>query len=305
MSEQEVGGAPDTETRGERISYWAIATVSWLAHRLPTRTGRMLFAWAGAIAYHLASGPRGVVAANQARVLGRPVGDPMVVASTKEAFRLYGRYWFDAFHVVDWTDERMRRDFVFEGLEHVRAALEAGRGVLCVLPHMGNWDAGGRAMVAQGFETVTVAEEVRPRRLFELFLRERESFGVEVIGLRDGGRVGRRLATSLAANKVVALVADRDLTGRGIPVEMFGAPRRLPAGPALLALSSGAPILVCGVYQRAEGWRCVIGPLPDVARTGEKRRDVEAITAAMAAAFEDIISAAPPDWHMFQPAWEE
>jgi phosphatidylinositol dimannoside acyltransferase len=296
--------AEEPTTRGERIAYRTIASLEWVARRLPTRTGRLLFRWLGTAAYHLAAGPRAIVAANQAQVLGRPADDPLVRASTKEAFQLYARYWFDAFHVIDWSDERIRREFVFEGIEHVEKALAAGTGVICVLPHMGNWDAAGKAMVANGHPVVTVAEELRPPALFELFLRQRRELGMEPIGLTDGGQVGRKLATALSENKIVALVADRDLTGRGVEVEMFGRTRRVPAGPGLLSLTTGAPIVVCDVYQRPDGWRCVMRPLPEFAPTGDRRADVTAISRAMAAGFEEAISAAPPDWHLFQPAWD-
>jgi len=237
-------------------------------------------------------------------VLGREPGDPLVTASTKEAFRLYARYWFDTFHVVAWSEEEIRRRFVFEGLEHVRGPLAEGSGVICVLPHMGNWDVAAMAMHAHGFDVVSVAEVVRPPALYELFTRLRQAMGVEVIGLTEGGRIGLQLSAELARNRLVALVADRDLTGRGVEVRMFGALRQLPVGPAMLALTSDAPIVVCDVFQRADGWRCVMHPLPDVARTGDRRADIVAITQAMAEAFEGAISASPPDWHMFQPAWE-
>ncbi|HZP90321.1 MAG TPA: phosphatidylinositol mannoside acyltransferase, partial [Actinomycetota bacterium] len=105
-------------------------------------------------------------------------------------------------------------------------------------------------------------------------------------------------------NWIVALVADRDLSGRGVPVEMFGAPRRLPAGPALLSLSTGAPLLVCPVYTTPTGWRIEIGERLTAPRTGSTREDVAALTRMMAREFERAIAARPVDWHMFQPAWE-
>ena len=291
-------------TRGEWITYRLIATVERVARGLPTHTGRLLFRWMGTLAFHLAAGVRAVVAANQAQVLGRPVDDPLVQASTKEAFQLYARYWFDAFDVVDWSDKRIRHEFVFEGMEHIEAALAAGTGVICVLPHMGNWDAAGRAIAAYGHPVTAVAEQLRPPELFELFVRHRRELGMEPIGLTQGGHVGQKLAASLAANHIVALVADRDLTGRGVEVEMFGRMRRVPAGPGLLSITSGAPILLCVVYQRPEGWHCVMRPLPEPERTGDRRTDVTAIAQAMAAGFEEAISAAPSDWHLFQPGWD-
>jgi len=289
----------------ERIAYRVFAAVAWLGKTLPTHTGRLLFRSAGTAAYHLAPRVRETVAANQARVLGRPVDDPFVTASTKDAFRRYARYWFDAFDVVDWSDAQIARAFSWTGLEHLSDPIEAGTGVIAVLPHMGNWDAAGRAMRERGLPVVSVAERLRPDELFQLFLEHRQALGMTIIGLDHNGRVGRELGRAIADGRVVALVADRDLTGRGIEVEMFGGRRKLPAGPALLSLSSGASIVVAALYETSEGWRCVLHPLADVSRTGKRREDATAITKEIARAFERAISASPPDWHLFQPGWSE
>ena len=298
-----MSGPDRPDTRAERATYLVIATVNRIARALPTRTGRLLFAWLGGVAYHALPDLRRLVAANQARVLGRAPEDPLVTGSTKEAFRLYARYWFDTFHITRWSDEKVRAAFRIEGIDALYEPVEAGSGVIVVLPHTGNWDAAGRVVAAHGLSVVAVAEELRPRELFDLFVRARELSGVRIVG-HGRGRVGQRLAEALAEGSVVALVADRDLNGRGIEVEMFGAARRLPAGPAMLALSSGAPIVVAEVNQTPDGWGAVFRRLPDVARTGDRRADATAITKEIARAFERAISAHPEDWHMFQPAWE-
>lgn len=290
----------ETETRRERIAYLAFATVAWLGRVLPTHTGRMLFRWAGIAAFHLLPKVRAVAADNQARVLGRAPDDPLVMASTREAFRSYARYWFDAFDVVDWSDERIRRHYRLDGAEYLQAAVSSGTGVIVVLPHMGNWDATGRITAAIGVPIVSVAERLRPQDLFDLFLEHRIALGMEIVGLGESG-MGRTLTRALGEGKVVALVADRDLTGRGVEVEMFGSPRRLPAGPALLALSTGAPLLVADLFHTPDGWHGVVHPLPAYEPTGDRRTDAEALTRMIAAEFERAISARPSDWHAFQP----
>jgi lauroyl/myristoyl acyltransferase len=293
----------ERETRNERLAFLAYSTVAWLGRVLPTRTGRMLFRWAGSAAYYLLPRVRAVVVANQAQVLGRTAEDPLVIASAKDAFRRYARYWFDAFDVVDWPTDKILETFHFIGFEHMEHALEGGKGAIAVLPHMGNWDAAGLAMHAAGLPIVSVAERLRPERLFRLFVAHREALGMQIIGLDHGG-VGRQLTRLLGENRIVALVADRDLTGKGIAVEMFGRQRRVPAGPALLSLTSGAPIIVCDVYQEPDGWRCVMHEGLAVERVGDRRKDITAISQAMTTAFERGISALPADWHLFQPGWE-
>jgi lauroyl/myristoyl acyltransferase len=286
----------------ENATYLLYRFMSWLGPILPTRSGRSAYESAGRLFYGLASGARATVAANQAQVLGRPVEDPLVQASTREAFALYGRYWFDTFHVLGWSDERVVDSFRFEGIEHVEKGLADGKGVVIALPHTGNWDVGGRAMGLRIGPVVSVAEHLKPERLFELFLEHRRQLGLEIIDL-GSDHVGRQLTQRLEQNRIVALVADRDLSGGGVEVEMFGRTRRMPAGPALLALSAGAPLLSGPTYTTKDGWVEVLTPV-SIEPTGKRKDDIIALTRGLAAAFERAIAAAPPDWHLFQPGWE-
>lgn len=292
------------ETRRERLAYWAYATVAWLGATLPTDVGRSLFRFVGALAYRFGPpGTRSVVTENQARVIGRPVDDPLVRASAKEAYRRYARYWFDAFDVVTWSDERILDAFAWDGAEYLLEPTRRGQGVIAVLPHMGNWDACGRAMRARGLPMVAVAEHLRPERLFQLFVRQRDAIGIRIVALGQSSGIGKQLAAAIDEGNVLALLSDRDLTGRGITAEMFGAPRRFPAGPAMLALSTGAPVAVVASYETPTGWRGIVRPLAMPELTGDRRTDARAITQAMADAFERIVAASPPDWHLFQPGW--
>jgi lauroyl/myristoyl acyltransferase len=286
----------------ETATYLIYRFMSWLGPILPTKSGRSFYQAVGRLFFRLAPGTRATVAANQAQVLGRPVDDPLVQASTREAFALYARYWFDMFNVLGWSDERVVESFRFEGAEHVEKGLADGKGVVIALPHTGNWDVGGRAMGLRVAPVVSVAEHLKPDRLFELFLEHRRLLGIDIIDLASD-HVGRQLTQRLEQNRIVALVADRDLSGGGVEVEMFGRTRRMPAGPALLALSAGAPLLSGPTYTTGDGWVEVLTPVT-IEPTGRRKDDIIALTRALAAAFERAIAAAPPDWHMFQPGWD-
>lgn len=292
------------ETTKETVAYWGYRAVERLAMTLPEQRGRRAFQALGRLAHHRMPNLRATVAANQARVLDADPDDPRVATATREAFELYARYWFDAFVIRTLSVEEFNRRTVITGLDLVDTALEAGKGCICVLPHTGNWDVGGAWFGVNGYPIAAVAEELRPRRLFELFVSHREAMGMKIIGLSRHGHVGTQLKSLLAQNWMVALVADRDLTGRGIEVEMFGAPRKVPAGPALLSLTTGAPLLCCPTYTLKDGWEIHFeGPL-EIERTGSLRADVEALSRVMAERFERAIASHPTDWHMFQPAWD-
>jgi KDO2-lipid IV(A) lauroyltransferase len=282
---------------------WTFRAAEWLGMRLPRTLGLAASRELFREMHRFQGDQRRVVAANLAPVLGHPPESAIVQLATRECFRLYGRYWYETFALRAMPREEVLQRFTVEGLETIQRAVERGGGIVVALPHMGNWDAAGHWLSLSGYPMTAVAEELRPRSVFELFYRHRRALGMNIVPLAGPG-VGERLVEVLRQNHVLTLIADRDLTGRGVPVEMFGRARRLPAGPARLALAVGAPLAVASVFTTDNGWHCVINPPIEIERTEDTRADVTAATRAMAAQFERFIAASPTDWHMFQPAWD-
>jgi phosphatidylinositol dimannoside acyltransferase len=272
--------------------------------RLPRALGLPAAEAYMSVLFRRSHGQRDIVARNFSRVLGHPPGSEIVRTATAECFRLYGRYWYETFALRRMPSEEVERRLTIEGFEHIQGAARAGRGGIMVLPHMGNWDAAGHWVCLQGHRLTAVAEELEPPEVFELFLRHRRALGMNIVAL-SSSNVGRTIVGLLAENHIVSLVADRDLTGRGVDVEMFGATRRLPAGPAYLSLVTGAPLCICAVFTTEEGWHTKISAPVEFERTGAMRADVATLTGIVAAGFERYISESPADWHMFQPAWPE
>ena len=237
--------------------------VAWLGRTLPERFGRRLFRFGGLLAHDLMPGVRRTVAFNQAQVLGRPPGDPLVRASTREAFELYARYWFDSFHVVGETDEAMIERFTTVDAHHLFDPLEAGTGVIVAMPHIGDWDAAGRWLLAEGHRLRVGGRTARaPAPVRALRRPSLASWGwtSSVCPAPRWGASSRRRWRTTAWSR---WCSDRDLTGRGVEVTMFGRDRKLPAGPALLSITTGAPLVPSAAYQTAEGWRLRVPPAPD------------------------------------------
>ncbi|MFL5797824.1 MAG: phosphatidylinositol mannoside acyltransferase [Actinomycetota bacterium] len=291
-------------TLGQQFSFRLYTTMERVAMRWPERPARALFEGYAAAGFRLLPKLRATVARNYAQVLGRPPDSPLVQAAVREGFSLYARFWYEAFAVRTWDRDRVNRAFIAEGLVNIDKALAAGRGCIVALPHMGNWDAAGKFLAVNDYRMVAVAELLKPRRMYELFLEHRRDLGMEIVPLTEDRSSGMRLAQMLADNYVVALVADRDLGGRGVECEMFGRIRRLPPGPAMLSLSTGAPLLSCPVFTTDTGWVTLISEPLEFERTGKLREDVTALTRALAADWERAIAAHPTDWHMFQPGWD-
>ena len=237
---------------------------------------------------------------NLARVLGVPpaeVPDGVIRASLAS----YARYWREAFRLPSMDHEVLARRLAeaTTGGEHVAAALAANRGVVLALPHSGNWDMSGVWLTNTYGKFATVAERLKPESLYDRFLRYRESLGFEVLPLTGGARPPFEILTDrLRGNGLVCLMSDRDLTRSGIRVNLFGEPTMLPAGPAKLALATGAALLPVHSYYEPDVAVTAIGAPLDVSSG-----DVGVITQALADAFTTNIAAHPADWHMLQPQW--
>jgi KDO2-lipid IV(A) lauroyltransferase len=283
---------------GDNLTDWGYATGWLMVRAMPEVLARNAFD-VGARYAARGGGPE-QLRKNLARVIGTTpaeVPDALIRASVAS----YARYWREAFRLPTMNQAALaeRLDRVFIGAEKFDAALVGGRGAVMALPHSGNWDMAG-VWLAQKYGTfTTVAERLKPESLYDRFIAYRESLGFEVLPLTGGERPPMEvLAERLEANRFVCLMADRDLTRSGVQVDFFGEPTRLPAGPARLALETGAPLHPAHVYY--DGDDCVV-QIDDALDTSSG--DVGVITQALADRFAVNIAAHPQDWHMLQPQW--
>jgi KDO2-lipid IV(A) lauroyltransferase len=213
----------------------------------------------------------------------------------RAGLRSYLRYWQEAFRLPDWSDERIVGRVRTVNEERLRDAHAAGKGVICALPHLANYDHAGAWAGRTGMPVSTVAERLRPESLFDRFVAYRAKLGMEVLPLTGSDEhVFGVLAERLRAGGFVCLVADRDLSERGVPVEFFGRKSRMPAGPAALSVRTGAPLIPATLHY--EGPDLVITFHPAIDRTGGPA----AMTQRCADAFATGIAAHPQDWHMLQ-----
>ncbi len=282
----------------ENLSDMGYAAGWRLVRAMPESLARNIFN-AGALYAARDGGPE-QLRKNLARVIGTtPAGVPDSLM--RAALESYARYWREAFRLpsMDLPAVAARLDKVFIGAEYFAAAHRAGRGAVMALPHSGNWDMAG-VWLAQNYGTFsTVAERLKPESLYDRFIEFRESLGFEVLPTTGGDRPPMEvLAERLHQNVFVCLMADRDLSRSGVPVQFFGEPTRLPAGPAKLAIETGAPLHPAHVHY--EGDDCVV-QIDDAIDTSSG--DVGVITQALADRFAVNIAAHPQDWHMLQPLW--
>ncbi|MFJ3343466.1 phosphatidylinositol mannoside acyltransferase [Streptomyces diastaticus] len=241
--------------------------------------------------------------ANLARVVP-DAGPERLSELSRAGMRSYLRYWMESFRLPAWSDARIRDGFEPDGLHHLTDGLAAGKGVILALPHLGNWDLAGAWVTRDlGVPFTTVAERLRPETLYDRFVAYREGLGMEVLPHTGGSAFGT-LARRLRAGGLVCLVADRDLSASGVEVEFFGDTARMPAGPAILAQQTGAPLLPVTLwFDSTPVMKGRVHPPVEVPGAGDRAGRTSLMTQALADAFAEGIADHPEDWHMLQRLW--
>lgn len=291
----------------DRLVFWAYALGWALVRRVPESWARRVFFWIADLAWRRRGRSVVRLEANLRRVVGPQAPETRLRALSRAGMRSYARYWLEVFRLPVMSPERIRSRMRISGYERLRAALDAGRGVVLALPHMGNWDHAGAWLVLSGVPFTTVAERLKPERLFDRFVAFREGLGMEVLPLTGGdGRVFDTLAQRLrqvdeaGRGRPVCLLADRDLTANGIEVEFFGEMARMPAGPAALAAQTGAALMPVSLWYEGECWGGRVHEEIPVPEEGTRADKIAAMTQAVARVFEAAIAEHPQDWHMLQ-----
>jgi KDO2-lipid IV(A) lauroyltransferase len=216
------------------------------------------------------------------------------------AMSSYMRYWCDTFRFPNWDRNRINSTVTVTRENLLLDGIKSGRGVIVSLPHAGNWDHAGAYFCLKGIHLVTVAERLKPERLFLEFLSYRQAMGMEVLALDS--RSIATLAQRLREGHLVALVADRDLSKSGIAVQFFGKPSRMPAGPAVLALKTGAVFLTAFVNYTKSGIHITFDEIT-LPQDGSQEEKVSYLVQQSADNFERGIAQHPEDWHMLQRIW--
>lgn len=290
----------------DRLGYLGYG-LSWaLVRRLPERAAYAGFRLLADLAWRRRTPAVAQLEANLRRARPAAAYDDLRLLS-RAGMRSYLRYWCDAFRLPDWNRDRVVGTVRAENEHHLRDTLRDGRGVVAALLHMGNWDHAGAWATLTGAPVVTVAERLRPERLYDRFLAYREGLGMEIVPLTGGGPVVDRLCQRLREARLVPLLADRDLQATGIAVDLLGERARLPPGPAMLALRTGAALHPVSIWHDSDeaGGRLVIRfhdeVLPPV--EGRTREKVAVMTQRVADEFGAAIEAHPEHWHMLGPVW--
>lgn len=260
---------------------------------------------AGGVAFRAAHGMREASLHNLSRLLDLPEDHRKVRRASLGAFCTLARNYVDMLRLTSLTAEQVRQRTAVVDFEHLLEAQARGKGVLIVTAHIGNIDWGGQALIVRGAQCAVLTERVEPAWLMDFFIEERGHFGGEVVPFSPG--VIPRLQRLLRDGVAVGIACDWDMQGTGLPVQLpgFRSTLSIPAGVALLARRSKAPLIPVWSERLPDGRiRSVVEPEVTIDATGDLRTDMALTAQAIAARMLPFLRARARQWVLFHPVWQ-
>lgn len=289
-------------SRAFRAASLAVAArlMDGVSHSLRLLPPRLRYLPANIVTYPLSYvWRRRIISTNYATLLQAPPDDPGVRAIARESVRNYGRMAIDFLAARTMDPDDVARHFRGEGYEHYYDALKDNHGVIFTLPHAGSWDVAAIIASALGVKLTIVTEG---DWVTELVSGSRLTHGVTLVPRNQSLRA---LFRSLSRKEAVVLLSDYANVGvQTINVPFFGRPAPFPDGPARLACRTGAPLMVISCIRMPDRTYVMEAqpPLrPDPSLTEDE--NIAALTAGMAAGFQNVIARYPEHWYPYHPIW--
>jgi lauroyl/myristoyl acyltransferase len=234
---------------------------------------------------------------NMRRVLGPNSDFRHARRLAVRSFVNYGKYLVDMMRL---GQSPLDQDYRVEGWEHVRNAMDKGKGLIFIGGHIGNSDLGAALLAQRGYPVNVIAEPLSPPRWDTLVQQARAAAGLRVVPL---GQAMMRSFRVLRERQILAILIDRPMD-EGVTVEFFGRKTTVPAGAAGLALRSGAAVV--GAYIVRQGNHYVAEIFPEIDRpasSGDQDADLQEYTQRLFSWLEQVIRTHPDQWFMFRRMW--
>lgn len=215
--------------------------------------------------------------------------------------RNFAKYLVDFFRFEKFDISYIKKNIRIENINYFDEAISKNKGVIVLTAHLGNWELGGVVVALLGYPFWVVALPHKEKKVNDFFNFQRESKGIKVIPL---GRAVRKSLDILKNNGLLALVGDRDFTGKGLIMDFFDKPAILPEGPAALSLKTGASIVPGFMLRNPDDTFTLRIEKPiEFSSTGKKDEDMKQLMKKYVKIFEQYIRRYPDQWYMFRRFW--
>ena len=284
------------------IQYFLYKIGMWIAFILPVKLSYPLASFVAVLQYRFSRKDRKSVI-NNLKVILASEDDKAMEPMAKEVFINFSKYLVDFFRFSLVDKNNIEKFVKIEGRENIEEAFKNGKGIIAVTAHIGNWELAGIVTAIIGYPVTAVALSHKHKHVNELFVRQRESKGVNVVPL---GVALRKCYAALKKNEVIGLVGDRDFTQGGISMEFLGKTVKIPKGPAMFSVKTGAPIVMTfAIRQPDDSYKLIYKKPIYYKDTGNPEEDVKTITKKFITEIEAQIRLYPQQWFMFREFWAD
>ena len=280
------------------VSFWK--TASWITGHLPAGPVYRVGSWLVLLGYAASPTRRRWLRANFGHVLGVSPDSKAAHAMARAAYLNYARYLMELMRLPWMKPEKVDQLLEIHSLDRFLEIYRASKGVVLVAAHLGNNEAAAAGFAKQGLAINVVGDDSSYPELYDLFARQRESWGVKMIAWRNL----RGVFGALRRHEGLVLLVDWGYREDGIPVKMFGAWTTLPAGPAILAAKHGSAIVPFSINRLPNGTFRAAADDP-ILVPSDSPSDLAIATQKIASALEGHIAPAPQQWYIFKPIWPD
>jgi Kdo2-lipid IVA lauroyltransferase/acyltransferase len=294
--------------RTRRLKYWltrhAARSLLGVTGALPDRTIPSLGTAVGTLAYALLPRYRQMARANLQHAFGAawPVGE--IERASRRNFHHLGQALVEFLKMSDWDGAEVERRVELQGRHHLDAALAAGRGVVCVTAHYGNWELLAARLVRAGYPLNVIARPSNDPAIEGMIAAIRQRHGYRVIP-RSSPSAPRLSLECLRRNELLGILMDQPAQGRAAVVEFLGHPASTVTGPAVLARRTGAPLVPVFTRRRGDGTHVAefLAAL-EWETTSDPERDILEVTSRLSQVIEAQVRRDPAQWFWIADRWK-
>jgi len=285
------------------ITYRFLQGAILLMSHIPFKTGQFLGRALGAAAYVVPMERRGVLHENIRTSLGQNMEEKDIRALARKVYSHFGRMLFEVPHILRMTPQNVSEYVIFENPEILERALGKGKGVFVLTGHFGNWELMSAAVAMRFGRAAVVARPIDFRPADRVINELRGRFGTEIINKQ---RAMRRILEAVREGKMVGILLDQNVDWyEGVFVNFLGKWACSNKGLAAIALKTGSPVIPCFSIRNRDGrYRVVFEREIELARTGDRTRDVEEGTIRFTNIIEKYIRTYPDHWFWFHRRWK-
>ncbi len=292
----------DPMDRKNQLIYRGIKRLTRVAGSLSSRIVDLISKYFGAVWFLVDNKHRKIIYSNLRIAFGQEKTKREIQKIARAVFpntiRMFFEYaWYYTRQPINYESH-----FSLTGTEHLKKAMQKGKGVIAILAHLGNWELLTAFAPMTGMQGTVVYRPLKSRAINRFIIENRNSTGVAFFPLHDALDA---VQEALAQGHVIGLLADQNSGHRrGIFVDFFGEKACTGKGPAKLAMSTGAPMIPIFLHRGKTKFVLEIHPELPVMNTGNEEADIRYNTQIYTSAIEAVIRQYPEQWFWLHRRWK-